>query len=166
VLAASAAAERAYQQQVQAAELAQRAERDRLRWTLIGAVLDNLPTRLTALTADETRYLPLLLAYLRDAAQAIERDSLVVQVNARDMQRLQPGWDTHAQAAAAGKRLTLSPTAIDTLGGVVVTSAEGDIRVDHSFEGRMERMRIALYGAVAAQLFPAVLSPTGTAAHG
>ena len=167
VLAAEAAGERAYQQQVQAAELAQRAELDRLRWTLIGAVLDNLPAHLAALCADETRYLPLLLAYLRDAAQAIERDSLVVQVNAHDLQRLQPNWDAHThQIVAAGKHLTLSPTAIDTLGGVLVTSAEGDIRVDHSFEARMERMHIALHGAVAAQLFPATLSPAGAAAHG
>jgi V/A-type H+-transporting ATPase subunit E len=154
VLAAKARAERAYQQKVQAAELDLRAELDRLRWELADGALAKLHTRLAALADDEARYLPLLLNYLREAAQAIERDELMAQVNARDLQRLQPDWERYAAEAAPGKRLMLSPQALDCIGGVLVSSTDQDIRCDNTFEGRMERLDETLQGAIAERLMP------------
>lgn len=152
VLAAKALAERAYQQQVQAAELGLRAELDRLRQDLVDAALAELPARLSALAQDEARYLPLLLDYLREAAQAIERDELVAQFNARDLQRLQNDWERYAREAAPGKQLTLSQQPLDCMGGVLVTSADRSIRFDNTFEGRMERQDETLQGALAERL--------------
>jgi V/A-type H+-transporting ATPase subunit E len=154
VLAAKAQAERAYQQQVQAAELDLRAELDRLRRELTDAALSGLPARLAELAADEGRYLPLLLDYLHEAAQAIERDELVAQFNARDLQRLQKEWARHAGEAAAGKHIALATEPLDRIGGVLVTSADHDIRFDNTFEGRMERMEETLQGALAERLMP------------
>ncbi len=154
VLTAKARAERAYQQQVQAAELDLRAELDRLRRDLSDAALAKLPASLNALMADETRYLPLLRNYLREAAQAIERDELVAQFNARDLQRVQKDWERYAREAAPGKQLKLSPDALDCSGGVLVISAGRDIRFDNTFEGRMERMEETLQGALAERLMP------------
>lgn len=154
VLTAKARAERAYQQRVQAAELGLRAELDRLRRELADAALAELPARLFALVADETRYLPLLRDYLREAAQAIERDELVAQFNARDLQRLQQDWARYAGEAAPNKRLALSPEPLDCIGGVLVISADRDIRVDNTFEGRMDRLGETLQGAVTERLMP------------
>src|SRR5208337_2503396 len=108
-LAAKAEGERTYQQHVQAAELELRARLDRVRWRLISAALMKLRQRLTALAEDEARYLPLLLKYLREGAEAIERDELVAHVNARDRRPLQNDWARRAEEAASNKRLTLSP---------------------------------------------------------
>ncbi len=154
VLAAKARAERAYQQQVQAAELEQRAELDRLRWELADAALAKLRIRLSSLTEDDARYLPLLRDYLREAAQAIERDELVARFNPRDLQRMQQDWERHAREAAPGKRLTLSPEPLDSIGGVLVESADRTIRCDNTFEGRMERLDETLQGAIAEWLMP------------
>jgi V/A-type H+-transporting ATPase subunit E len=154
VLGAKARAERAYQQRVQAAELDLRAAIDRLRWELADAVLSALPQRLAEFAADEARYLPLLRKYLREAAQSIERDELVAHLNARDLQRLQPDWERHAQEAAPGKQLVLSPEPLDCTGGVLVESAARDIRFDNTFEGRQERLGETLQGMVAEQLMP------------
>ena len=154
VLAAKARAERAYQQRVQAAELDLRADLDRLRWELADAAHAKLHTRLAALAQDEARYLPLLLNYLREGAQTIERDELVAQVNARDLQRLQQDWDRYAAEAAPGKRLTLSPQALECIGGVLVSSADRNIRCDNTFEGRMERLDETLQGAITEWLMP------------
>jgi V/A-type H+-transporting ATPase subunit E len=154
VLVAKVRAERAYEQQIQAAELDLRAELDRLRRELSDAALAKLPARLAALTADEARYLPLLLDYLRESAQAIERDDLVAQFNARDLPRLQQDWARYAREAAPGKRLALSPQPLDCIGGVLVSSADHDIRIDNTFEGRMERMEETLQGALAERLMP------------
>lgn len=156
VLAAKARAERIYQQRVQAAELDLRADLDRVRWELINSAFPKLVESLSALAADETRYLPLLRNYLRECAQAIERDELVAQFNARDLQRLQKGWAQYAAEAAPGKRLTLSPDPLNSIGGVLVISADRDIRFDNTFEGRMERLAETLQGAIAERLMPQI----------
>ncbi len=154
VLAAKARAERAYQQRVQAAELEQRAHLDHLRRELADAALAKLPERLGTLAEDETRYLPLLLNYLREGAQSIERDELVAHFNARDLYRIQRDWARYAAEAAPGKHLTLAPQALDCIGGVLLTSADDNIRCDNTFEGRMERMDETLQGAIAEWLMP------------
>jgi len=161
VLAAKAHAERVYQQRVQASELGLRAELDHVRWNLVNSVLANLPGRLSELAQDEARYLPLLLAWLREGAQAIERDHLVVQVNARDLPLLQRDWNNYAQEAAPKKHLELCEQTLNRIGGVLITSSDGDICFDNTFEGRMEKFSEALQGAIADQLIPA-----GEAHHG
>lgn len=162
VLAATAHAERIYQQRVQAAELDLRGTLDRMRWELTNATFLKLFESLSALAADEARYLPLLRNYLCECAQAIERDELVAQFNARDLQRLQQGWAQYAAESAPGKRLTLSPDPLNSIGGVLVISADHDIRFDNTFEGRMERLAETLQGVIAERLMPQI----GEAANG
>ena len=153
-LAAKAEGERTYQQRVQATELELRARLDRLRWQLTDAALSKLRTRLLALAEDEARYLPLMVGYLRDGAEAIERDELVASVNARDRRLLQNDWPRYAQEAAPAKRLALSPDCLNCIGGVMVASADGNIRFDNTFEGRMERLAKSLQRSVAERLAP------------
>jgi V/A-type H+-transporting ATPase subunit E len=153
-VAAKAQAERVYQQRVQAVELDIRARLDRLRWRLANDVLAKLRARLSALAEDETNYLSVIVSYLRECAQAIERDELVVHCNARDLQRLQRDWARLAESAAPNKRLTLSHDAINRSGGVVVVSADQNIRLDNTFEGRMERLADSLQGSIAERLAP------------
>ncbi len=162
VLAAKARAERAYQQKIQSAELDQHARLDHLRRELADAALAKLPARLAALAEDEASYLPLLRNYLRDGAQAIERNELVAQFNARDLQRVQRDWERYAKEAAPGKKLALSPQPLDSIGGVLLTSADGNIRCDNTFEGRMERLEETLQGAIAECLMP----QSGAMTHG
>lgn len=161
VLAAKAHAERIYQQQVQAAELQLHAELDRLRIQLVRSVLDRLPGRLAELAADEQRYLPLLRAWLREGAQAMERDELVVQVNRRDWLRLQTGWDDFAGQAVPDKKLRLSADPIECSGGMLLVSADNDIRFDNTFEGRLERMNETLQTTINERL-----GPVAQEAHG
>lgn len=152
VLAAKARAERAYQQRIQAAELDLHAGLDRLRRELVNATIAGLPARLAALAEDDQYYLPLLQNYLREAAQAIERDELVAQFNARDLQRVQGDWKKYALEAAPGKHLVLSSEPVNCIGGVLVSSADRNIRFDNTFEGRMERLDETLQGAIIEQL--------------
>lgn len=152
--AAKAQAERTYQQQAQAAELQLRAELDRLRLELVNTVLSHLPARLEQLAADEQRYLPLLRAWLREGASAIERDELTVEVNARDLQRLKMDWGRIAQEVAPAKHLTLADQPIACSGGVLITSADRNIRVDHTFEGRQVRLGEQLQHVIAERLMP------------
>ncbi len=152
--AAKAQAERTYQQAVQSAELELRAELDRLRLELVNAVLGHLPARLQQLAEDEQRYLPLLRAWLREGAAAIERDELTVEVNARDLQRLKENWDSIAKESAPGKRMTLADAPISCTGGVLITSVDRNIRIDNTFEGRRGRMGEEMHNVIAERLAP------------
>ncbi len=153
-LAAKAEGERVYQQRVQAAELDLRARLERVRWRLINAALIKLRARLSALAEDEARYLPLLVKYLREGAQAIERDELVAHVNARDRRFLQNDWARRAEEAAPNKRLTLSPEDLNCAGGVIIVSTDENIRFDNTFEGRTERLGLSLQRRIAERLMP------------
>ncbi len=153
--AARALADRNYQQRVQAAELEMQAALDRLRMELVTGVLSRLPARLDELRADEARYFALLRDWLHQGAAAIEYTELTVQLNAHDLQRLQAGWDAFAKEAAPGKHLTLAAEPIPCSGGLLITSADRNIRVDHTFEGRRERLSELLQNAIAEQLTPA-----------
>jgi V/A-type H+-transporting ATPase subunit E len=152
--AAKAQGERVYRQRVQAVELDLRARLDRLRWRLANDVLAKLRARLSALAEDEPKYLSVIVTYLRECAQAIERDELVVHCNARDAQRLQGTWAQIAEDAAPNKRLTLSQDHVNSIGGVVVVSADENIRFDNTFEGRIERLADSLQGSIAERLTP------------
>lgn len=154
VLAAKVQSEHRYRQRVQAAELDLSAGTDRLRRELADAVLAKLPQMLGELATDEERYLPLLQACLREAALSIERDELVAQFNARDLGRIKPEWERYAHDAAPDKKLTLSPEPLECIGGVLVESADGNIRYNNTFEGRMERLGETLHGEVAELLVP------------
>ena len=152
ILAAKAQAERAYRQRVQAAEIAQQATLDRLRWDLVLGVMRALDTELAHLVADRARYESLLQRWLARAARAIERDELVVLVNASDRAALAPQWTRFAQAASP-KRATLAQAPLPIQGGLEVRSQDNDIRVDQSFEGRRERLAAELEAAILERLF-------------
>ena len=63
--------------------------------------------------------------------------------------------DKKAVASALRKldsKVTLNQDAIETIGGVVMTTPDGSVRFDNTFEARLERMKPALRKEVAAIL--------------
>lgn len=146
--------ERTFRRQVQANELKMQSHIDRVRWNLVTDVEHGLRDRMEGLMADETAYLASLEAYLKHAATQIECDELVAELNVVDHVRVSKRWEELAAAAAPGKSLRLAPEAIDTLGGVRVTSADGRTRVDHTFEGRLERLRNRIRQVILERLLP------------
>lgn len=155
VLLAKSRAERTFRRQVQANELKLQKEMDLLRWNLVVTVKNQLRDRVLTLVEDEQHYLPLLQALLAHAARAFARERLVASVNARDLGRLQPNWEAFAGAACADKRIALNPVPIDCVGGVIISSEDGVIRFDNSFEGREERLADRLHQIILERLFPA-----------
>ena len=153
ILAAKAVAERTYRQRVQASEIKQQEEYDRLRWSLVRGITEKLTQHLAAVAADDEKYLPLLGKYLARAAEAIERDELVAEVNRRDHARLAKNWDAFCRESGVKKRVTLAPEPLVCTGGVRLRSVDDVIRVDNTFEGRLERMEEALQQVVMERLF-------------
>jgi len=155
VLQAKANAERAYRRMVQSNELLLQKEMDHLRWNLVEGIREQLAERVRRLLQNEpARYQTLLQALLRKGVQAIERDTLVAEVNRRDLQWLEPVWESFSEPVAAAKKVKLSTLPIETLGGILVRSDDNRIRVDNTFEGRMERLGRGLHQIIIERLLP------------
>jgi V/A-type H+-transporting ATPase subunit E len=159
VLAAKEVAERLYRQRVQASELRLREQLERRRWELIESAMTRLADRLGAIAGDEDEYLPVLQALLRDAAARIPAAELVAEVNARDMKRLRSGWDEITREAAEGKTISMDSEALQCSGGVRVSDKDNRVRVDNTFEGRLERMSDILRQVISEHLFAAAAEP-------
>jgi V/A-type H+-transporting ATPase subunit E len=146
--------ERTFRQQVQASELKMQSQVDRVRWNLVKDVESRLAEGVEALKGDEAAYLALLQGLLAAAATQIPGD-LVVTANGQDRRRLEAVWDSVCAAAAPGRSLTLSQESITGLGGVLVSNADNTIRVDNTFEGRLERLRPRIQQVILERLLPA-----------
>ena len=161
VLAAQAEAERLYRRKVQANELKLQGKLDRMRWSLIQSVMQGLPEQLEAITQNENRYLTLLGDLLRHAADSIESDNLVAELNAADLQRLKEKWESFAEKAVPGKQIRLCPEPCTCRGGIRVHSEDNRIRVDNTFEGRIERMSELLQQSITERLFVGAINKGG-----
>ena len=155
VLLAKAQAERTYRRMVQASELQLRREMDQLRWNLVEGVSERLAEAMHALMQqDRMQYRALLQALLCKGAVAIERDQLVAEVNQSDLEWLLPEWDDFHTSVALEKSIELGSRPIDTIGGILIRSQDNRIRVDHTFEGRLERLRSRLQQIIIERLLP------------
>ncbi|MCU0766749.1 MAG: V-type ATP synthase subunit E family protein [Gammaproteobacteria bacterium] len=155
VLLAKALAERAYRRQVQANELKLRAQMDQVRWNLAKEVQDRMLGRAREFTRDAERYLPLLGRLLASAAREFpEGLELVAELNAEDRARLSPRWVEFVQENVPGRTIALGAEPVPSSGGVVLRTPDNRIRVDNTFEGRMQRLDIRIYQTIVERLFP------------
>ncbi len=125
-------------------------------------VEQRLKQRMDTYLDDEESYFAVLKGYLAQGVRLIERERLVAQVNARDLKRLIESWDDFAAAtAAADKTVVLSREPLETVGGMLIRSEDGRIRVDNTFEGRLERLRPQLHQIIVERLMPAAVDRLG-----
>jgi len=155
VLVAKALAERNYRRQVQANELKLRAQMDHLRWNLVRGVEQRLAEKVQAFADRREDYDKAIQVYIAQAARLMEQPELVAEINARDHQRLGEKWDGFVAEVVADKKIRLADKPIETLGGVRITSPDGRVRLDNTFEGRRDRLRPKLHQIIVERLFPA-----------
>jgi V/A-type H+-transporting ATPase subunit E len=86
---------------------------------------------------------------------------LVAEVNRRDRQRLAPRWKELTSESAPDKHIELADEPIETLGGILIRSRDGRIRLDNTFEGRRERLRPQLHQIIVERLIPAAMDSAG-----
>lgn len=146
--------ERTYRQQVQAEELRLQSHLDLVRWNLVCDVEGRLAERMQAYVQDDKLQLKTLIGLIGAAAAEIEHDALTVQANPHDRRLLAAKWEQVQAALPRGKQATLSDEPIDSLTGVLVTTADGRIRVDNTFDGRMARLRMRIQQRILERLLP------------
>jgi V/A-type H+-transporting ATPase subunit E len=146
---AKALAERTYRQQVQAEELRLQSHLD-----LVRDVEGRLAEQMQSHAEDDQRQLKTLIGLIGTAAAEIEHAALTVQANAHDRRLLAANWEQVLAALLGGKQVTLAEESIDCLTGVLVTTADGRIRVDNTFDGRMARLRMRIQQRILERLLP------------
>lgn len=146
-------AERLCRQLLQATKLRIDSEHDRLRWALAQDALHEVRKRLEQLTQDAPRYHAILQGYLAEAAQVMPEGELVAELNPRDLDALRPHWHELAAQAAPGRKVELAPLTEHASGGMRVRSADGRLRVDNTFEGRLARLQDEVLGVIMDRLF-------------
>lgn len=153
---AKAMGERSYRQQVQASELKMQTQLDRMRWNLVVDVEHRLADRMRLFMRDERTYHAWLDRLILGAAELIEDPAIVIAANIQDQRHLFERWDAIVKALPPGKTAELAPSTevIPTVGGVLVTSKDGRIRVDQTFEGRLARVRPKIQQMILERLLP------------
>ena len=155
-LLAKSQAERAYLRKVQADELKLRSNLDHMRWNLVQMVMQRLAQRMSDLRRDQTRYQQLLQALLQQATALIDGPELLVSFNQEDRHLLQPRWGEFTDALATDKHILLAEQPIETLGGLLVTTPDQRVRIDHTFEGRLARLQDKLRLVLVERLLPPI----------
>ncbi len=157
---AQAEADRYYRRQVQASELEFTRRLDRLRWELIQETLEQVKQRLAAHAATPA-YERTLAQLLRRGADSIERNRLVAAFNEADLARLQPRWEEFLASVGSDREIRLQERPLPSSGGVLVRSEDDRIRVDNTFEGRLERLQPQVLQVITERLFAAEVSQRG-----
>ncbi|KOR30349.1 hypothetical protein TI04_06185 [Achromatium sp. WMS2] len=161
VMMAKAQADLIYLRKVQASELKMKAHMDHLRWGLVQDIEHRMEDRMRAFVEQEDSYLQTLKSYLEQGAKVIESNDLIAEVNQTDLNRLTAIWNDFATEAAPGKNVALSPNPVNTIGGILIRSQDGRIRLDNTFEGRRERLRSRLHQIIVERLIPAAMDGSG-----
>jgi V/A-type H+-transporting ATPase subunit E len=143
-------------QLLQGAKLRVDADIDRMRWALAQDVLAGARARMEKLVAEPARYHQVLEAYLAEAAASLPAGDLVAELNPRDLEGLRAKWESLAARAAPGRKVALAPLAVHASGGMLVRSADGRLRVDNTFEGRLARMHDEVLEVIMEKLFKQV----------
>ncbi len=164
LLFAKSQSEREYLRKVQASEIQLQAELDRNRWGMVQVVLEKLQEHLENLHQDNEEYRNVFVALLAQAANLINQDDMVAYINHEDHQRYAAQWNTVVSKTIT-QTIRLADEAINCSGGVRLVSADGNIRVDNTFEGLLSRKQTELQQVIFERLFASVAG-TGVLSHG
>ena len=132
-------AERRRRRRVEAVRHEQHGALEQRRWQAIQEVVAEMRREFATIVDDESRYLEQMRQLLAAGAKALPDGPLILQVNARDRERLTANWDALVGEAMPDRRISLSDEAAECTGGVVVYTEDNRTRLDNTFEGRLER---------------------------
>ncbi|AEK73199.1 V-type ATP synthase subunit E [Thermococcus sp. 4557] len=136
------------------ARLEVRKKRLAVQEELIQEVITALRERLAELPDEE--YFPMLVDLTVQAVEELGSESVVVRSNERTLKLLSERADEFRKALGErlGREIDVSlGEPVGTIGGLVVETPDGAVRVDNTFEARIERFEGELRAEIAKALF-------------
>ncbi|WP_175059951.1 V-type ATP synthase subunit E [Thermococcus sp. 2319x1] len=151
---AQAQAELEKQRIIANAKLEVRRKKLALQEELINEVLKALKERLASIPEGE--YLEVLKELIIPGIEELGEEKVIVASNKETLALLEKHLEDIKKEAKErlGKEVEIDiGTPIETIGGVVIYNAGGSIRIDNTFEARMERFQSDLRSIIAKTLF-------------
>ncbi|WP_297476760.1 V-type ATP synthase subunit E [Thermococcus sp.] len=136
------------------ARLEVRKKRLQVQEELIREVIEALRERLAELPEEE--YFPMLVDLTAKAVEELGSENIVVRSNEKTLGLISARLDEFMKALAEklGKEVKVSlGEPVKTIGGVIVENPDGTVRVDNTFEARIERFESELRAEIAKALF-------------
>jgi len=136
------------------ARLEVRKKRLEIQEALIREVIDALRERLAELPEDE--YFPMLVDLTAKAIEELGAEKVILKSNARTLGLIRDRFDEFKGALSEklGREVSIElGDEVQTIGGVVVETPDGAVRVDNTFEARIERFEGELRAEIAKALF-------------
>ncbi len=136
------------------ARLEVRKKRLEIQEALIREVIDALRERLAELPEDE--YFPMLVDLTAKAIEELGAERVILKSNARTLGLIRNRFDEFKGALSEklGREVSIElGDEVQTIGGVVVETPDGAVRVDNTFEARIERFEGELRAEIAKALF-------------
>ena len=136
------------------ARLEVRKKRLEVQEELIQEVITALRERLAELSEEE--YFPMLIDLTVKALEELGGEACLVRSNEKTLKLLESRLEEFRKSVAArlGRDVEISlGEPISTIGGVIVEAPDGSVRVDNTFEARIERFESELRAEIAKALF-------------
>ncbi len=134
------------------AEIRARGELLRLMDEKSEEVIREAMSRISSMPRD-SEYEGILMALLEEAADAVGSQELIVRPARPDVQAVKKVISRASHRKRfRGISLRLSDDAVDSIGGLVVTSADGKVSYDNTFEARVARYREFIKSSIAEAL--------------
>jgi len=158
IMAAKMLADCTYRSQVQSSELKVQKKLDQLRWQLIKDVLTQVKEKIDSLIKNKDQYQQLLIEYIKQSILTIKENSdsnaeLIVELNQNDYKNLLPQWSVIIKQLSCDNNIKLSDQFHHMSGGIIVYNEKRSIRIDNTFEGRIERLSESIHQLVAEEFF-------------
>ena len=136
------------------ARLEVRKKRLEVQEELIQEVIAALRERLAELSEEE--YFPMLIDLTVKALEELGGEACLVRSNEKTLKLLESRLEEFRKSVTArlGRDVEISlGEPISTIGGVIVEAPDGSVRVDNTFEARIERFESELRAEIAKALF-------------
>ncbi len=153
IMAAKMLAEYTFRSRVQSSEQKVHKKLDQLRWQLIKNVIILVNEKIANIVKDKDKYQQILVDFIRYSVTAIDSNYLIAEFNQTDYQNMVAQWPDIIKHINANKNIELSKQFHHMSGGVIVYDKARCIRIDNTFEGRMERLSETIQQLVAKQFF-------------
>lgn len=153
VMAAKMSAESHYRSRVQSSKLKVQKKLDQLRWQLIKDVISHVKEKIAQIIKNDEQYRQLLIEFIRHSAALIDNKILLVEFNQKDYQLVSPQWQSILDEVNCAKNIQCSKQFHHMSGGIIMYDQARTIRIDNTFEGRLERLSDNIHQLVAEQFF-------------
>jgi len=153
IMTAKMLAESIYRSRVQSSELKVQKKLDQLRWQLIKDVIHQVKEKAIKIIKDQQQYTRLIIEFIQYGCTVIDDKNCLVEFNQPDYQLMSLQWKNIIQQVNSDKNIECSKQTHHLSGGIIMYNQTRSVRIDNTFEGRIDRLSDNIHQLVAEHFF-------------